>query len=101
MSEQVVLSKSQCPNCFAELDDVDLIHEEVWDGMTLAHRVALMLTLGLEGKLASKSYENLPECELANLMNKHCPKCMTDWSVEDFANATSTSLQLDCINKFR
>jgi hypothetical protein len=86
--------------CFTELEDVDLIHEEVWDGMTLGHRVALMHTLGLEGKLAAKSYDMLPEEELAGLMNKHCPGCNTDWSVEDLATATSTPLQLDCANHF-
>jgi hypothetical protein len=101
MPDNIVLNRNQCPNCFKELEDSDLIHEDVWDGMTVSHRVALCKLLGLEGIIGSKSYDNLPEGVLPSLMNKHCSGCGTDWELEDWANATSTPLQLEATIKFR
>ena len=98
MSEQILLDRGQCPECFGNLELVGLMDEAVWDSMTVQERVNLFTMAGLAGKHGSKSYDDLGRLgdeQLLAVCDYQCPMCGTDWPVGELLRATCTPHQLE------
>lgn len=96
--ERVLVSRTQCPECFAELELVCFISREQWDTMTVQHRTGIVAMAGLDRKYARLSYDKLlriPEEEQEALCDYHCGECGTDWPLEQRLSSTNTPIQLE------
>jgi len=98
MSEQVIVSRYQCPECFAWLELDGLMDESEWESMTVQQRVNLCLQAGIGGKHGSKSYNQLAKLlddELVLICDYYCPKCKTHWPAKELLPCTQTPHQLE------
>ncbi len=96
MSYEKLLHRSQCPCCFADMEQADLIDETTWESLTVQGRANLCELAGITGRHGAKSYNDLcklSDGELLCLCDYKCNGCDTYWPVADLLAATTTPQQ--------